>query len=78
MPEVIERKLLCDHPDKDERAAKPFTISDGRRTVRVLLCDDHAAPICDAMKWGVRETGPRPARSGGLSPERLRGLIDRS
>lgn len=76
MPEVIEKKLICDKP-RCGKDGRKYTIDDGERPISVILCDTHAAPVRAVMDLG--QPAPladiRTRRTRGLSPDRLRSLI---
>lgn len=74
MPEVIERRLMCDRPGHEDRDARRYHLGDDRRRMVVLLCEECAAPVEEAMSLGTPAPESRPRGSRGLSEQRLRGL----
>lgn len=75
MPEVIQRALICDVP-KCGRDGQYYRVNDGRRTVKVILCDEHAQPMLDVTRFGQTDTAAGQSRTArGLAKNRLKGLI---
>ena len=78
MPEVIERKMVCDKP-RCSNTGRRYIIDDGEQPRQMILCDPHAGntSVTDAMEIG--EPAPlasiRTRRTRGLSRDRLHSLI---
>lgn len=74
MPEVVERRLVCDVPACGEPGER-VVIDDGRRPMRVILCPEHYAPVAEKARFGVPAQPARARSSRGLSRERLDSLV---
>ncbi|GGN40106.1 hypothetical protein FHR83_007117 [Actinoplanes campanulatus] len=71
--------IVCDVCFSAGKSVTDFEISDGTRTVPIVLCDEHAEPFRKALETGgKRAPASKPAAPAFSSPEPEQPIVKRA